>query len=98
AGDDDEHYVGWLYAGTYAVSADFTASAAAFIPSAGELSLSFRIYHKTDFNTDGTIDVNDKEAFLDEFRARTAAADYNGDGVTNRDDRVSFIADWRAAR
>ncbi len=98
AGDDDTEFTGWLYAGTYSVSADFNASAMAYIPSAGELSLSFRVYHKTDFNTDGTINRADKDAFIAQYRSRTAAADYNGDGVTNSSDRSSFIADWRAAK
>ncbi len=98
AGDDDTQFVGWLYAGTYSVSADFDASAFYSMPSAGELSLSFRVYHKTDFNTDGVVNTADRDAFIAQYRARTAAADYNGDGVTNRADRVSFIADWRAAR
>ena len=98
AGDDDAEFTGWLYAGTYSVSADFDSTAMAHIPSAGELSLSFRVYHKTDFNTDGNIDRTDRDTFIAQYRARTAAADYNGDGVTNRADRVSFIADWRAAK
>ncbi len=98
AGDDDARFVGWLYAGTYSVSGDLDASAFFGVPAAGELSLSFRVYHKTDFNTDGSIDRADRDAFIAEYRARTAAADYNGDGVTNRSDRVAFIADWRAAR
>ncbi len=98
AGDDDAQFVGWLYAGTYAVAAHLDAGAGQTMPAAGELSLSFRVYHKTDYNTDGNINRADKDAFLVQYRARTAAADYNGDGVTNRSDRVSFIADWRAAR
>lgn len=98
-GDDDAQFVGWLYAGTYAVSADFDCSTASVsMPAAGELSLSFRVYDKTDYNTDGTIDRADKDAFIAQYRSRTAAADYNGDGVTNRNDRVAFIADWRAAK
>ncbi len=98
AGDNDTEFVGWLYAGTYSVSADLDASAFYSMPSAGELSLSFRVYHKTDFDTNGVIDRADRDAFIAQYRARTAAADYNGDGVTNRNDRISFIADWRAAR
>lgn len=97
-GSDSERFVGWLYAGTYRVNADFIASAGQNSPSAGELTLSLRIYDKTDFNTDGVINTADRDAFLVQYRARTAAADYNRDGVTNRADRDSFIADWRAAR
>ena len=98
SGSDDADYVGWLYAGTYAVSAEFTASAAAYMPSAGEMGLSFRIYHKTDFNVDGVINTADRDAFLAAYQTRDPAADYNGNGVVNKADRVSFIADWRAAR
>lgn len=98
AGDDDTQFVGWLYAGTYSVSAFFESSAFYGMPSAGELSLSFRVYDKTDFNVDGSVNSADKDAFLVQYRARSAAADYNGDGVTNSRDRSAFIADWRAAR
>lgn len=98
AGDDEARFVGWLYAGTYRVSGDLDASAFFGVPAAGELSLSFRVYHKTDFNTDGSINAADRDAFIAQYRARTAGADYNGDGVTNRADRDAFIADWRAAR
>ena len=98
-GDDSAQFVGWLYAGTYSVSADIDNSTASVNdPIAGELSLSFRVYHKTDFNVDGQINRADRDAFIAEYRNRTAAADYNGDGVTNRADRVAFIADWRAAK
>ena len=98
-GDDGAQFTGWLYAGTYEVSGSIDAGTASVtVDAAGELSLSFRVYHKTDFNTDGTINRADRDAFITEFRARTDAADYNGDGVTDRDDRVAFIADWRVAK
>ena len=98
-GDDGVSFTGWLYAGTYEVSGDIDAGTASVtVDAAGELSLSFRVYHKTDFNTDGVINRTDRDAFIAEYRNRTAAADYNGDGVTNRDNRVSFINDWRAAK
>ncbi len=97
-GNSDTHYVGWLYAGTYELNADFVASAAAFMPSAGELSLSFRVYHKTDFNTDGTVNNADRGAFLAAYNIGSSDADYNGDGVVNLTDRRSFLSDWRAAK
>ena len=56
--------VGWLYAGTYAVSAHVDARARADLPAAGDLGLSFRIYHKTDFSADGRVDQADRDAFI----------------------------------
>lgn len=97
-GQDDTEFVGWLYAGTYAVNADFIASAIVGVPSAGELGLSFRIYHKTDYNTDGAINNADRNAFLAAYNLGSPAADYNGDGVVNVNDRKRFIADWRTAK
>lgn len=97
AGDDDAEFEGWLYAGTYRVSADLDANAFAYMPSAGELSLSFRVYHKTDFNTNGTVDTADLSAFLSHYSAGLPSADYNGDGSVNSADQSSFVADWLAA-
>lgn len=97
-GQDDTEYVGWLYAGTYAVNADFLASAYGDMPSAGEMGLSFRVYHKTDFNVDGTVNNADRGAFLAAYNLGSGDADYNGDGVVNITDRRSFLNDWRAAK
>lgn len=97
-GQDDAEYVGWLYAGTYAVNADFVASAYADMPSAGEMGLSFRVYHKTDFNVDGAVNNADRGAFLAAYNLGSDDADYNGDGVVNITDRRSFLNDWRAAK
>lgn len=96
--DDDVEHTGWLYAGTYTFSADFSASAMAFTPAAGELSLSFRIYDKTDFNTNGTVDNADLYAFYNQYIANSPEADYNGDGNTNWTDFMSFYTDWDAAQ
>lgn len=96
--DDDADYTGWLYAGTYTVSADLNASAMAFTPAAGELSLSFRIYERTDFNIDGTVNSADLYAFYNEYVSNSSQADYNGDGTVNWNDFMSFYTDWNAAQ
>ena len=97
-GDDEVEYVGWLYAGTYTVSADFTVNAMLYYPAAGELSLSLRIYDRTDFNINGTVDAADFYAFYGQYIANSITADYNGDSVVNATDLSSFIADWIAAQ
>tara|TARA_A100001391_G_scaffold134137_2_gene93065 strand:- start:12 stop:824 length:813 start_codon:yes stop_codon:yes gene_type:complete len=98
ASDDDTEFVGWLYAGTYSVSADLSASAMATVPSAGELSLSFRIYEMADFNTNGTVDAADFYAFYGQYLSGSANADFNGNGVTDSNDLNAYITSWYAAR
>ncbi len=98
-GDDETRFVGWLYAGTYTLSADIDVSTGSVpFDAAGEFSLSFRVYDKADFNTDGAVDRDDRRAFIAAYRERSADADFNGDGVTNSADRKAYIAAYRASR
>lgn len=93
-GDDDDQFTGWLYAGTYSIRADLDASAFFGMPAAGELNAFLRVYHKTDYNTNGTVDFADLSAFYAAYSAGSPAADYNGrDGVTSAD-LSGFVNDW----
>lgn len=95
-GDSDLEFTDWLYAGTYQLNTHYDASGRYGMPSAGEMLVILKVYHKTDFNTNGTTDNSDLSAYVNAYVAGSSAADYNGDGVTNTTDLSSYVSDWSA--
>lgn len=94
---------GWLPAGTYVLRVDCEAFAG--LGSMGNADSQnanvlggLVLYHACDFDHDGDVDLDDRQAFLQEWaQGDDELTDMDGDGDSDRFDAIGFILRWRRA-
>lgn len=86
---------GWLSPGPFTLQGDVSALVEAKQGTAGTATawwnMSIRFFCPSDYDTSGTVNVADRDAFLSAWNARSLNADTDGNGVVNDTDRTTFL-------
>ncbi|WP_163993122.1 GC-type dockerin domain-anchored protein [Pyxidicoccus caerfyrddinensis] len=91
---------GWLFPGPFTLQGDVSALVDAKAGTAGTATawwkMDIRFYCPSDYDTNGTVNLADRDAFLNAWNAGSLDADADGNGVVNSTDRTTFLLAYGA--
>jgi hypothetical protein len=91
---------GWLFPGPFTLQGDVSALVDAKAGTAGTASswwkMDIKFFCPSDYDTNGTVNLADRDAFLNAWNAGSLDADADGNGVVNSTDRTTFLLAYGA--